>query len=135
MNEYKNEIFEYLEFGSEAIIQNLSFNKCTFYDCRLSFRRNSAPEERTLLENLIFTNCTFNARGCSQSKIYLKNIHLENIKSPNDLLRITSTIFNKVKLKGKFDRISLSSNYDGMVYVDEDDQIVDACREKPRRQH
>lgn len=115
--------FEDLEFKSDEIIENISFEKCEFNNIILSFRPDDVPVNRTNLKNCIFKDCIIDGRTSSQDKIYLENVVFDNIKIPNDLLRLNGTIFNKVTLKGNFDRILLNSGHFGMVYVNKNESI------------
>jgi hypothetical protein len=132
MKEYKQQVFDELRFNSDDVVQDLYFEKCDFFITVLSSGKNLIPEDRTLVKNVIFKNCAFNGRGSSQSKAYFKDVLFENAKITADLLRVSGTIFNKVTLKGKFDRLVLSSSHNGMLYLDENNEVVDITEAQAR---
>jgi len=110
MKTFKNELFSSLRFRSETSVANSFFLDCSFENCVLSYPKDAIPENRTTIIDCNFQNCIVSGQ---QTKVYIKNTTFENIKSPYSLL-IIGTIFNNVILKGKFDRILLSSYHNGM---------------------
>lgn len=130
MKEFKNQAFEELRFSDAEVIDTMRFDKCSFIITVLSKDNNLVPESRTRLNNLYFKNCTINGRGSSQQKAYLEDVTFENMKVTADVLRLSGTIFNRVIFKGNFDRIVLSSSHNGIFYLDENCELINADEEK-----
>lgn len=130
MKIYKNQTFKQLDIDSNQTLQNLYFEKCEFHNVILSYHKNEIPHSRSKLMNCVFKNCIMSGRGCSQNKIYLKNVLFENIKIPNHILITRGVIFNQVTFKGKFDKVLLNSNHDGALYVNPEGYIEDYNEEQ-----
>ncbi|MCY7362587.1 MAG: hypothetical protein LH629_11065 [Ignavibacteria bacterium] len=81
----------------------------------MSYPLDLIPDSRTKISNCNFQNISVESRSCFQQKARFQNVNFENMQS-DDLLRISGVIFDKVVLKGKFDRLLLKSDHAGMMF-------------------
>jgi hypothetical protein len=101
--EFSSEDFD--DFESGALFQDVEFRRCYFQGCSLSVTRD--PSLRSTVRNVRLIDC--GQRGCSLDTAVLEDVLVDGFKTNGQLFQTWGAVFNRVVLKGKIDRLMLSS--------------------------
>ena len=106
MRVFQDEQFDsFRDRDSGAHFCDLEFRKCYFESCSLSITQK--PSLRTVVSNVKLINCV--QRGCTLNSAIVENCLIDGLKTNGQLLQTWGAAFNKVILRGKIDRLMISS--------------------------
>lgn len=110
--------FEHISLQENKLVENIQFKNCSFYSCDFS-DRISLPQERSIIKNSIFENCTVN-NNCGIGNGIIEDVELINLKTKG-IVFCLGTLFNKVTFRGKCGSFRLTSEtVDRAVHNGED---------------
>ncbi|MGC4006431.1 MAG: hypothetical protein QM811_26215 [Pirellulales bacterium] len=108
MRLFQNESFDggsFVDRDSAATFCDLEFRKCYFQGCVLSITGD--PAFRTKVQNVKLVNCS--QRGGALYSAVLEDVLVDGFKT-HGLFQTFGAVFNRVVLKGKIDRLMLSTS-------------------------
>lgn len=104
MVEHKNEIFHsLLDRGDALLLENMSFDSCTFTNCKISLTKER--DRRSVVRNVTLRNCEANA--CGVGPAVLEDVEIDGL-STSDLLIIWGATFKHVTLRGDIGKIKIN---------------------------
>ena len=109
MNVIEDQEFDLVhDRDSSAVYENLELRNCFFRNCFLSVTKN--PALRSTVRNVRLVNCS-QTNSIVFSPI-LENVVVDSFPSKGTLLQIWGAAFSHVELRGKIDRLMISSDVD-----------------------
>lgn len=111
-------VFEKQEFGSFAdrdsgsLFSDIEFRGCYFQGCNLSVTED--PNLRSTVRNVQLLDCS--QRGCAIYPAIFEDVLVDGFNTNGQLVQAWGAAFNRVVLRGKIDRLMISSVVD--VYGD-----------------
>lgn len=130
MRVFENQTFDSLDDrDSGAVFSDMEFRKCYFESCGLSITLQ--PSRRSTVRNVQLLDCS--QRGCSIYGALFENVLIDGLKTNGQLLQVWGAAFNHVVLRGKIDRLMISSiAFPGVATPEQqqafDDANTDFCR-------
>lgn len=94
---------------SARVFSDIAFRRCDFENCLLSKTRE--PRLRATIRNVSIVDCTDNASSIGAAIV--EDVLVDTLRSPG-VLHTYGAAFKHVMLRGKFDRLMLSSLVDLM---------------------
>lgn len=127
MQSFSNQTFDSIDDrDSAATFHDMEFRDCYFESCDLSITRT--PALRSTVRNIKLTNCS--QRGCSLSAAIVEDVLIDGLKTNGQLFQTWGAVFNRTVLKGKIDRLMISSiALPGVIMPDEQRAFDDANAE------
>ena len=111
MEIYRDQRFEdFTDRDSGAVLGDAEFHNCYFEGCALSITDD--PERRCTIRNVRLTNCS--QRGCSIDPAIIEDVLIDGFDTHGQPVQIWGAVFNRVVLRGKIDRMMISSVVDVM---------------------
>src|SRR5262249_49564276 len=106
MQRFENQIFHrFVDHDSAAVFADVEFRRCDFKGCLVSITDN--PNLRTTIRNVSLVECSEN--GGSIGTAIVENVIIEDLKT-SGLFQTFGAVFNRVTLRGKFDRLMISND-------------------------
>jgi hypothetical protein len=114
---YNNQKFSFRDANSGTVFSNLEFQECYFQGCSISV--TYSPSLRTTIRDVKLINCS--QRGCTIHPAIIEDTLVDGFDTHGQLVQVWGAVFNRVVLRGKIDRLMISS-------------VVDVMRDKPEVQ-
>jgi len=111
MKTFENQDFDSFEDrDSRAVFSDIEFRKCCFRSCIISVTKD--PALRSVVKNVRMSQCS--QRGCTIYPGVFENVVIDGLNTNGQLVQSWGAAFNQVVLRGKIDRLMLSSIVDVM---------------------
>lgn len=106
MKTFENQEFEsFDDRDSRAVFSDIEFRKCHFRSCIVSVTKD--PALRSLVKNVRMSQCS--QRGCTIYSGIFENVVVDGFSTNGQLVQTWGAVFNQVVLRGKIDRLMISS--------------------------
>lgn len=113
----QQEFHSFIDRGTRAPFCDVQFRDCYFQGCSLSVTDD--PHMRSTFRNVQLVNCS--QRGCGIECAIFEDVLVDGFNTNGQLVQTWGAAFNRVVLRGKLDRLMISS-------------VVDVWGNEPKRQ-
>ena len=103
----------------------MEFRRCYFDNCGLSV--TCAPDLRSRVRNVTILDCS--ERACNVYGAVIEDTLIDGLRTSGKLFQTWAAVFNRVTLKGKIDRMMISSTAFPGVATAEQQQAFDEVNE------
>jgi len=110
MTLHEKQDFFFTDADSGAVFSDLKFRECYFEGCAISISRN--PALRSTIRNVKFIDCS--QRGCAVYPAIVEDVLVDGFDTHGQGVQVRGAVFNCVVLRGKIDRLMISSVVDVM---------------------
>lgn len=102
---YSQKFDSFDDRDSASVFHDMEFQKCYFESCELSITR--VPALRSTVRNVKLIDCS--QRGCSLSSAIVEDVLIDGLNTNGQLFQTWGAVFNRTVLRGKIDRLMVSS--------------------------
>lgn len=119
MRVFRDQEFQsYYDRDSAATFSDIEFCRCYFESCALSIARR--PPDRSTIRNIRLLDCS--QRGCRLDSAIVEDVLVDGLKTHGQLLQTWGAVFNRVVLRGKIDRLMISTDVFPSILMAEADR-------------